>query len=112
MSELPCLPLIKERFWNNIKILEEYENIKLSPDIQIFCFPQLWGSTALGFSGFGGQAMTTAYTTVAADINTGIYGVFFEETLAYIIKNPNEQFYEDLSNHKMVEVFRKSIYEK
>lgn len=30
-------------------------------------FPQAWGSTSLGFGGIGGQAMTSAYTTVITD---------------------------------------------
>lgn len=33
-------------------------------DVQLF--PQLWGSTALGYGGLGGAAMTTAYTVVVS----------------------------------------------
>ena len=33
-------------------------------DFELFTFKQMWGSTALGFGGIGGQAMTEARTYV------------------------------------------------
>ena len=84
-----------------------------------YVFPQTWGSTALGFGGCGGQAITEAYTTVVEmswdyvnktdDIrglnlitsDDRIYAVFFDGKLAYICLNPNEQFFEDLNNRCM-----------
>lgn len=33
-------------------------------DLQVDLFEQLWGSTALGYGGIGGAAMTSAYTVV------------------------------------------------
>lgn len=33
-------------------------------DFEIHIFEQTWGSTALGFGGYGGQMMTTAFTYV------------------------------------------------
>ena len=41
-TNLPCLPLIQERFWNIVKDKEEYENIKY-PEFDIRMFPQTWG---------------------------------------------------------------------
>lgn len=39
-------------------------------DLTWFSFPETWGSTALGFGGMGGAAMTTAQTyIVMADLN-------------------------------------------
>lgn len=67
-------------------------------------FKQTWGSIALGFGGIGGQAITSAYTTVVMDTYTGWAGVFFGEGLAYKIKNPNQKFYEDIRNGNMAEV--------
>ena len=84
-----------------------------------YVFPQTWSSTALGFGGCGGQAITEAYTTVVEmswdyvnktdDIrglnlttsDNRIYAVFFDGKLAYICLNPNEQFFEDLNNKRM-----------
>lgn len=34
-------------------------------EVDVVLFPQLWGSTALGYGGLGGAAMTWAYTVVA-----------------------------------------------
>ena len=64
-------------------------------------FTQLWGSTTLGFSGIGGSAMTEAYTTVCNTDSSNIYGVFFGEKLAYVVKNPNDRFFVDLREHNM-----------
>ena len=39
-------------------------------DFDIYIFQQIWGSTALGFGGIGGQAMTSAYTYVFIPVNS------------------------------------------
>ena len=67
-------------------------------------FLQTWGSTALGFGGVGGQAMSNAYTTVFGDILKDAYVVFFGKKIAYVIENPTEQFFEDLNRREMVSV--------
>ena len=109
MYGLPCLPLIQERFLNAIKPhLSDDE--KLTPNVRLYLFPQMWGSTALGFPGVGGQAMTLAYTTVILDDSTGWTAVFFHESLAYKIKNPNDIFYKDLYNFKMKSVMESIVY--
>lgn len=78
---------------------------------EIFHFPQTWGSTALGFGGLGGQAITTAYTTV-------VYGpqgdacVYFDGRLAYHIESPNAQLRIDVSRSRVAavsECFRYSL---
>lgn len=112
---LPNLPLVQERFWNSLsedfksKYKEEY---KRHPEFEFYVFPQTWGSTSLGFGGFGGQAITEAYTVVMIDRVSGIAGVFFNERLAYAIEKPNEKFYEDLHNFNMKEVMCSSEYER
>lgn len=47
-------------------------------------FPQLWGSTALGFGGLGGAAMTPAYTVVLTGPGN-VLGVYWAGRLAYTI---------------------------
>ena len=47
-------------------------------------FPQTWCSTALGFGGIGGQAFTTAYTTVIEG-PAGHRAVYWQGRLAYVI---------------------------
>lgn len=111
-TDLPCLPLIQERFWNAIKDELSEQEKKYYPEFDMMMFKQTWGSTALGFGGIGGQAMTSAYTTVVMDMHTGWVGVFFGETLAYKINNPNQKFYKDMHNGQMVEAFKSGIYRR
>lgn len=53
-------------------------------DYELHIFQQTWGSTALGFGGIGGQAMTTANTYVFLDLENGkdCY-VYFAGRFAY-----------------------------
>ena len=66
--DLPCLPLIEERAKNILKekIRKEYYpfdentpqyiyNTYKYPDFDFNVFPQIWGSTTLGFTGIGGH---------------------------------------------------------
>lgn len=106
-TELPCLPLIEERFLNEIRrndaTKEEANNIKWF-DADMTVFKQIWGSTALGFGGIGGQTMTSAYTTVVEEPQIGVYGVFFGERFAYLVTKPTERFKADFARHQMASV--------
>lgn len=55
-------------------------------EVEVRMFPQLWGSTALGFGGgrLGGAAMTHAYTVVVTGPEIGS-AVYFGSGLAYTI---------------------------
>lgn len=109
--KLPCLPLIQERFVQALlPHLEEPK--KYYPEVEMYMFPQTWGSTALGFGGIGGQAMTSAYTTVVTDIYYGWYGVFFNEGLAYLVTNPSDAFFEDLRKGEMASVAKSRRYNR
>lgn len=70
--------------------------------LSIETFSQTWGSTALGFGGWGGQAMTTANTTVIR-FTDGQYAVFFGSQPAYVVKYPSKEFHEDLLNRRMAD---------
>ena len=122
--ELPCLPLIEERAKNILKkeIKKEYPTFDENtpkyiydaykyPDFDFTMFSQVWGSTALGFNGIGGQALTKAYTIVLKEQNTNMFFVFFEERFAYMIKDPNELFQKDFENHNMKPVYLAFKYE-
>lgn len=79
--------------------------------VQVYQFPQVWGTTALGFDGsIAGQAMTTADTTVVSDGQA--YAVYFAGKFAYLVTRPNEKFLEDLRSHNMAPVARHSQYER
>lgn len=69
-------------------------------ELSIVMFPQLWGSTSLGFGGIGGASMTTAYTVIVQG-PTGESAVYFGGTFAYLIKRPGQKFAEDLMERNM-----------
>lgn len=74
---------------------------------------QMWGSTALGFGGIGGAAMTTANVFVLGHKYSNARLVYFGPNFAYKILNPNEQFTQDVLNRHMVDVCSaKKRYEK
>jgi hypothetical protein len=53
-------------------------------------FTQMWGSTALGFGGIGGQAMTEAYTVVVQGPD-GTCAVYWDGKWAYNVKAEGQQ---------------------
>ena len=76
-------------------------------------FTQTWGSTALGFGGVGGQAITSAYVCVIESNLLAQFAVYFGGRLAYVIKRPNENFFEGIMNQKMVDAkLGPSTYER
>ena len=77
---------------------EEYADV----EFDAYVFPQTWGSTALGLGGYGGQAITKAYTTVFTDVMSNIAVVFFGDSLAYTLTDLNEAFMKDLAEQHMV----------
>jgi len=94
---VPCLLSIKQDFEyqirNQFSELLHKERVPVEPTLIVFS--QTWGSTALGFGGIGGQAMTSAYTTVIWDDYYNVWAVYFGERMAYIIKDPNNLFKEN-----------------
>ena len=83
-------------------------------DLTVYAmFPQTWGSTALGFGGIGGQAITSAYVCVIESDLLGQFAVYFGGRLAYVIERPNAKFMEDITAHRMVDASKgKTAYER
>ena len=73
-------------------------------DFEADVFSQVWGSTSLGFGGWGGQAFTKAYTTVMHEIVSYFFCVFFDRELAYTVFDANAEFFEDLKNRNLESV--------
>jgi hypothetical protein len=71
-------------------------------ELEVYSFPQTWGSTALGFDGIGGSAMTTALMVIV------IHGVeacvYFGGSLAYRIEEINDAFRTDMQRYEMKSV--------
>lgn len=74
-------------------------------DVEVMAmFPQQWGSTALGFPGIGGAAMTTAYTIVLHCELTREYCVYFGGQFAYKVASPRADFFLDVQHKRMTHV--------
>lgn len=72
-------------------------------EVDVIMFQQTWGSTALGFGGIGGQAITSAYTVVVEGLQ-GDACVYFAGRLAYHIEGPGPKFWEDVAARSMHQV--------
>lgn len=77
-------------------------------EFEAIVFPQLWGSTSLGFDvteggdpTWGGQMMTSAYTTVFHELTTDYYAVCFGDQPCYGVLEANAKFFEDLDKRRM-----------
>lgn len=93
-----------------IKKVRQHTDYDLSVEAM---FPQTWGSTALGFGGIGGAAITTAYVIIISSDLNGMHAVYFGGQLAYVINRPNEKFWEDVLHHRMVDAkLGKKTYER
>ena len=81
-----------------------------STDFTIYMFEQIWGSTALGFPGVGGSAMTeaTTYVLIPKKENTDCAHVYFGPQFAYKVNNLTDVFMKDLENHSMASVMEAS----
>lgn len=114
--DIPNLELIEYKFrqylYNDKEWMKQWEKEKENkwwkPEIDLYLFPQVWGSTCTAFDvdkngapSLGGQAMTKAYTVVAKETHTQYYGIFVDGEPCYMVKNPTGQFYKDLKAGEM-----------
>lgn len=67
-----------------------------------YAFPQTWSSTALGFGGIGGAAMTRAQTVIVGYGNHFV--VYFGPRFAYEVVGPNKLFFDDMKACHMASV--------
>lgn len=88
----------------------------LQYEVRVIMFPQTWGSTALGYGGVGGQALTEAYTTIIYFEDH--YCVYFGngKIVAYYINaakiSPDgyNNFMKDIRDQNMREVYNRGKY--
>lgn len=86
-------------------------------EVEVTMFDQMWPSTALGYGGIGGAAITNAYTVIVGD-QRGNHCVYFGcGSLAYMVniyklsQQGLENFKKDLGEHNMADVdFAKERY--
>ena len=87
-----------------------------SDEIEVTMFPQTWGSTATGYGGVGGSAMTGAYTIIVSYMMT-TYCVYFGcGRLAYKLNwadmtpSGRDNFMSDMSARSMASVSKSGKY--
>lgn len=79
-------------------------------DFELYTFDQVWGSTALGFGGMGGQAITHARTYVLVPVSCSQKCfVYFGGRFAYAV-NYSDKVMEDITRHNMEPVYRAGKY--
>lgn len=109
-AKLPNLELleykIREKLQKDEDFMEEFERLKEDKrwyglDLSFDMFLQMWGNTSGGFEGVGGCAMTEQYTVVVHERHTNIYIVCFGETPCYMVRDANQEFYDDLTNRNI-----------
>lgn len=79
-------------------------------DFELYTFTQTWGSTALGFSGVGGQVITEArtYVFIPQFVHQDCF-VYFGSGFAYAVPY-SEVFFKDVLNQNMQSVNHKGKY--
>ena len=87
-----------------------------SDEIEVTMFPQTWGSTATGYGGMGGAAMTSAYTIIVCYKMT-TYCVYFGcGRLAYKLNwadmtpSGRDNFLSDMAARNMASVAKSGKY--
>lgn len=113
LVDLPDIVEYRYDYENGIRSPEATREVRRRPsarDVEIYSFTQTWGSTALGFGGIGGQAMTAAQTTIVTDLQT--YCVYFGGRLAYKIESPNTKLIEDIMQHNVAAVGEQGKYQR
>lgn len=85
--------------------LVEHTRRPVPYDCEIGMFRQTWGSTALGFGGIGGQAMTPAYTVIVSCDRSRASAVYFGGRFAYLVEyvNQNTAYQMDVANQLMAD---------
>ena len=81
-------------------------------DFELYTFEQTWGSTALGFGGVGGQAITSAttYVVIPISINQKCCG-YFAGRFAYAV-DYSGKFMEDVFGCNVASVAESGKYKR
>lgn len=81
-------------------------------DFEMYTFEQVWGSTALGFGGVGGQTMTSArtYVFIPVQVDQKCF-VYFAGRFAYAA-DYSKEFMQDVFSGNMPSVALSGKYRK
>ena len=102
------LLLIEEDIKFRIDFVENYR--VTVDDFELYTFNQTWGSTALGFGGIGGQAMTQARTYVfIPQVENQKCIIYFGGRFAYKA-DYCDALVDDIKNGRLEPVYRAGRY--
>jgi hypothetical protein len=114
LANLKLIRKYKEMFNETIeKILMEFIKSENSykDEIEVYMFPQMWGSTALGYSGMGESAMTSSHTIVFHNQNTGNVMLSYGGRFIRLM-NPNQLFFDDLFKQRIEPEYKLHKYDR
>jgi len=77
--------------------------------VDIYVFPQLWGSTTLGYTGWGGSAMRKSHTIVFYNNETNNAVVSYGGRFIRI-NNVNSLFIDDLKRNQIMPEYKLPSY--
>lgn len=92
------------------QVIEQVEKWEGNNDGSLYVFPQLWGSSALGYGGVGMSAMEFANTVVIVTDNAA-YVYLGRPELAYVIVHPTDKFFEDIHKQNMLPAYTPELVE-
>jgi len=85
------------------KVVEERR--PADEDLDVFMFPQVWGSTALGFGGMGGSSPRQANTVVVMCRKVQAAAIYFAGEHAYTVdlkdSNVHKQLHDDIRDRRV-----------
>jgi hypothetical protein len=84
VSKPAVAPTATPGLWEGI-VADAVARCGVGVELEVYSFPQMWGSTALGFGGIGGAAMTKAQTTIVLPEDRSAAHVYFNSRFAYTI---------------------------
>ena len=87
----------------------------MSDELEVVMFLQTWGSTATGYGGMGGAAMTSAYTIIVSDqrchcVYFGCGRLAYKLTRADMSNKGKDNFLKDMTSHNIADVRGSSKY--
>lgn len=94
--------LYEEPYWKS-QLLMDWQNIN------IHITSQMWGSTACGWGGMGGAAMTTSSNYIIEQVYSGLVFVYWSGKLAYVAKKEDLPDFNRMPSMSNVKAIYKNI---
>jgi hypothetical protein len=103
----------REVLKNKTEVYKDEVRRPTADELEVNMFTQTWGSTALGYGGMGGAAMTTAYTVVLTKgrdvcVYFGCGNLAYRLDLNTISSDGRAAFLSDLKDHVLADVRKAS----